>query len=290
MVNLSGMLPAIDFVAALAVGRTGFERARRLGRRSSAWVLLGNTAEIALGTGDWEWAIGELDDALTLELDRSDRIVLLAAMLQLRAVRGDTVEDPLSELEDLVADDHEVSSRVLLLSARFWLAAASGRSEITYAASSEVAVISAINAPLMYTYAARAALTLRDPTRARAALDGLQATGVRGPVLTIQRAALEAGLAALEGRRTEAIAGFRDTARRLGEAGIVFDVALNGLLSVLLLGRDDPDASGFAEEARQIFDRLGARPFIRQLDEALAGPDEPGAVSAPVSREVASPR
>jgi hypothetical protein len=101
---------------------------------------------------------------------------------------------------------------------------------------------------------------------------------------------MEAGLAALEGRRTEAVAGFRDAARRLGEAGLVFEVALNGLLSVRLLGRDDPDARGFAEEARRIFGRLGARPFIEQLDEALADADERAPASVPVSGELASSR
>ncbi len=215
---------------------------------------------------------------------------MFAVILQLRAVRGDPVEDSLGELAKLVEGDRDVQSRVAVLGPRIWAAFAGDRPEAAYAASTVVATSSALNAPLGYTYAARAALTQRDPARARAALDGLEATGVRGPVLAIQREAMEAGLAALEGRRTEAVAGFRDTARLLGEAGLVLEVALNGLLSVLLLGRDDPDAIGFANEARQIFDRLGARPFIRQLDEALAGADEREAVSAPVSREVASPR
>ena len=289
-VNLAGVLPAIDAGAALAVARTGYELARRLGERRISWLLLGNAAEIALGTGEWDWAIAELEDALSLQLDRIDRVSMLGAIIQLRAARGDPVEESLAELAKLVAGDRDVQSRVAVLTARIWAAFAGDRPEAAYAASIEVAASSALNAPLGYTYAARAALTLRDPARARAALHGLEATGIRGPVLAIQREAMEAGLGALEGRRTEAVAGFRDTASRLGEAGLVLDVALNGLLSVLLLGPDDADARSLGEEARDIFARLGARPFLAQLDEAMAGPDERAAGAAPVSREVASPR
>jgi tetratricopeptide (TPR) repeat protein len=289
-VNLAGVLPAIDAGAALAVARTGYELARRLGERRISWLLLGNAAEIALGTGEWDWAIAELEDALSLQLDRIDRVSMLGAIIQLRAARGDPVEESLAELAKLVAGDRDVQSRVAVLTARIWAAFAGDRPEAAYAASIEVAASSALNAPLGYTYAARAALTLRDPARARAALHGLEATGIRGPVLAIQREAMEAGLGALEGRRTEAVAGFRDTASRLGEAGLVLDVALNGLLSVLLLGPDDADARSLGEEARDIFARLGARPFLAQLDEAMAGLDERAAGAAPVSREVASPR
>jgi class 3 adenylate cyclase/tetratricopeptide (TPR) repeat protein len=290
-VNLSGLLPAIDPRAALSVARTGYELARRLGQRSIAWVVLTNAAEAALTTGDWDRAVAEIDDALSLELDRADRVGLLASGLQLHAVRGDPVGAALAELEELAADDPDVQTRAAVLLSRTWLAFAGGRPDAAHTEASEVASISALNAPPAYLVATRAALTLRDSGRARAALEGLEATGVRGPALAMQREAMEAGLAALEGRRGEAISGFRDTARRLSEVGMVLDVALNGLLSVQLLGRDDADARILAGEARETFLRLGARPFIEQLDEAPAGTDgrEPGSV--PVSEKVsAAPR
>ncbi|MBA3308357.1 MAG: hypothetical protein H0T04_06685, partial [Chloroflexi bacterium] len=150
--------------------------------------------------------------------------------------------------------------------------------------------ISAINAPPSYILAARAALTMQDPERARLALKGLEATGVRGPALTMQREAMEAGLATLEGRAVEAVNGFRDTGRRLKEEGMVLEVALNGLLSVQLLGSSNPDARGLGDEAREIFVRLGARPFIRQMDDALAEPsDERESVPSKVSERVEAP-
>ncbi len=291
-VNLSGLLPAIDPRAALSVARTGFELARRLGQRSIAWVVLTNAGEAALATGDLDWAIAELDDALSLELDRADRIAVLATGIELHAVRGDSFEDALAELAALSAGDPDPQTRAAVLITRVGTAFASGRPEAAQAPAIELASISALNAPPAYINAARAALTMRDPGRARAALEGLDATGVRGPALAMQREAMEAGLAALDGHPVEAIDGFRDTARRLKEAGMVLEVALNGLLSVRLLGSSDPHARVLAEEARDIFVRMGARPFIEQLDDALAEPSdeqEPVSSTDPERVETSAP-
>jgi len=107
----------------------------------------------------------------------------------------------------------------------------------------------------------------------------------------MQKEAMEAGLAGLEGRRSEAITGFRDTSRRLSEVGMVLEVALNGLLAVQVLGPADGGARALAEEAREIFGRLGSRPFLRQVDDALAGVGGGQAVAMPASEKVGpSPR
>ncbi|MBA2276070.1 MAG: hypothetical protein H0W00_05140, partial [Chloroflexi bacterium] len=54
-----------------------------------------------------------------------------------------------------------------------------------------------------------------------------------------------------------------------------------------ILGPDDSDARGFAEEAREIFVRLRARPFIEQLEHA----DKQDAVTLPSPQPVeSSPR
>ena len=103
---------------------------------------------------------------------------------------------------------------------------------------------------------------------------------------------MEAGLAALEGRHSDAIAGFRDTSRRLSEVGMVLEVALNGLLAVRLLGSGDADARGLAEGAREIIMQLDARPFLPQLDAAMEEPAGRWAVAVPASEKVSasSPR
>ena len=291
MVNLSGLLPSIDPRAALSLGRSGYESARRLGQRSVASQILSNIAEVALVTGDWDWAMAELDDALWLELDRTDRLAMLGSRLQLEALRGDPLDDSLVKVEELSVDDPDPHHRGTVLASWLWDAFAGERLEAAYTSARELADASAFNAPYAYIHAARAALTMRDPRRARAALEALERTGVRGPALAMQKEAMEAGLAGLEGRRSEAITGFRDTSRRLSEVGMVLEVALNGLLAVQVLGPADGGARALAEEAREIFGRLGSRPFLRQVDDALAGVGGGQAVAMPASEKVGpSPR
>jgi class 3 adenylate cyclase/tetratricopeptide (TPR) repeat protein len=286
MVNLSGLMPSIDPRAALSLGRSGYESARRLGQRSVASQILSNIAEVALVTGDWDWAMAELDDPLWLELDRRDRLAMVGARLQLQAVRGDPLGDLLAQVAELSVDGRDPHRSGTVLASRLWEALAGARAEAAHAAARDLADASAFNAPYAYLHAARAALTLRDRVRARAALDDLERTGVRGPTLTMQREAMEAGLAALEGRRADAVRGFRDTSRRLGEVGMVLDVALNGLLAVRLLGPGDADARGLAEEAREILARLDARPFLPQLEAAMADGADRHAVAVPATEEV----
>ena len=118
-------------------------------------------------------------------------------------------------------------------------------------------------------FAVRAALWLGDPERARAAADRLDAdpspsrAAIAGGVVAL------AGIAALEGRRDEAIGSFLDALRRFGELGFEFEVARVGLDFVLLLGPDVPEARSAGEQARAIFERVGAKPYLERLDAAM---------------------
>ncbi len=51
---------------------------------------------------------------------------------------------------------------------------------------------------------------------------------------------------------------------------------------VLLLGAEHPDIGVIAAEARAIFERLGAKPYLERLDAALAAPRTPGSASPPI--------
>ncbi|MBA3778524.1 MAG: AAA family ATPase [Chloroflexi bacterium] len=270
-VNLSGVLPSIDYQRASAVGQAGFDLARRLGQRSIAVVMLVNAAEVALPLGDWDWAVAEVDNFLSLEMDPSDRVGLLAVHIELHALRGDPIAETMAQLESLVGDGQDVQQTTALLLARVWAATAAGRPDEAYHAATKVAEGSSLNAPAGWILAGRAGLLLRDPDRVRAALSALDQTGVRGPALSAQQDAIAAGLAALEGRPSEAIAGFQKASRRLRELGVSFDLALYAFLAVSLLGADDDETRALANEAAETFASLGARPLATQLDEVLAG-------------------
>ena len=49
-----------------------------------------------------------------------------------------------------------------------------------------------------------------------------------------------------------------------------FEQACTGLDFVLLVGPDEPSARAAADDARVIFERIRARPFLDRLDAAMA--------------------
>jgi hypothetical protein len=119
--------------------------------------------------------------------------------------------------------------------------------------------------------AARAALWGGDIATAREIADRLDAQPNSSASFTAGRTAVRAGIAALEGRRDEAIAGFRDALARLRAIGEDFELARTGLDFLLLVGPGEPAARAAADEARPIFERVGARPYLERLGAAAAG-------------------
>jgi hypothetical protein len=95
-----------------------------------------------------------------------------------------------------------------------------------------------------------------------------------GPALDAERFAIEAGVAALEGRWPAAVARFGEATRLLRELGIEFDLGLRLLAAASLAPVGDPFGSSAKDEARTLFTRIGAGAFLRQLD-GLAEPAPP---------------
>ena len=122
-----------------------------------------------------------------------------------------------------------------------------------------------------------------------------EAGGFWGPALQVDRLAARAGLAALRGNGPEALAGFREAVRAYRGLGLAFDEAAAAVDMATLLGapeRDAPDVVAAINAARETLTRLGARPFLVQLDKVLAAtgsPAAPAAGRATTVRESVSP-
>ena len=86
--NLGIFLVRDDPRAALENNRVGLAEAHRLGQRAYALTFLTNAAAGAIATGDWDWALPELEELLTSELEREERILVLEAVLSVRDWRG----------------------------------------------------------------------------------------------------------------------------------------------------------------------------------------------------------
>ena len=132
--------------------------------------------------------------------------------------------------------------------------------------------------------ALRCALWQRDPDLARAEL-ALLSIG-RSPLVTALAREAEAAIAAMDGRTAEAVAAFRDAARRQEDLGNHFERAQCQLTMVTLLGPGVPEAVDAAENARALFTELRAAPFLRLLDQAL---ERGGGSAAPIGAQIAQP-
>ena len=289
-INRAGLLPAIDPRAGLEVARQGYEQGRRLGLRHALVVLVGNGAEAALPTGDWTWARKAIDDLLAGELDPSDRVAILGAAIELRAIIGLDVAADLAAIGEAVDSGSVPGHGPTVGIARIWVNLAAELLDAAYDEATHVASISSLNAPYALAIAARLAVRLGDPGRVRQALDKLAATGVRGPTVDGQRHVAEAGLAALEGRWSDAVPIYQEATRSLRDLGLEFDLALAWLEVLSVAPAGDPLAATAEQEAREILERLGARPFIAQLDRLIArraaapaAPTAPPAVRPPAT-------
>ncbi|CAN5738246.1 hypothetical protein BH24CHL5_BH24CHL5_10250 [soil metagenome] len=111
-------------------------------------------------------------------------------------------------------------------------------------------------------------------------MDLLGRTMFRGQALALDKAAIEAGIHAVEGRAAEALALYRDTLRGWRALKLAWDEALTVVDMVTFLGADEPDVRAAADWARETLSRLGAQPFLERLDAALARSGPP-AVAVP---------
>jgi hypothetical protein len=91
----------------------------------------------------------------------------------------------------------------------------------------------------------------------------------RGRWFDAGRRTVRAALASLTGEREAAIAGYLDGAALWRDAGWAVELGLCQLDFTRLIGPGEPTARAAADEAREIFTRLGAAPLLARLDAAL---------------------
>ena len=269
--SLLSTIAALDSPAAsLSVQRDAIDLARRLGRRSSEQLLVGNASEDARRTGDWEWAERELGQLLDADVDPETSVMARCGIEYYRLFRGtadraeiDAVAREIANLQDpdMAASVDDIAATALYL-AGDWAGAAR-----EFIAAAER---SALNLPYILPKAGRAAVLARDPDTASAVLERLHRHGARGRAIGADKAVIAAGLRALAGESAGALAGYRAAMATYRDLGLAWDEALLGLEAALVLGADDAEIAAWADRAQVVFAGLGARPMLALLDRATA--------------------
>ncbi|MFN8622986.1 MAG: adenylate/guanylate cyclase domain-containing protein [Chloroflexota bacterium] len=258
-----------DPAKALEVIRRLVDLARRTGNRRTLTINASNGAEVAIATGEWDWALTTMREVLRDDLSPSDRQTALEQPAIIEALRGG---DPTPLIDEARALTGGLLEELNHLDDRLATAAfVAGRYDEASRIWRHYAEWSLLNSTTALPRSGRAQLWAGDVAGARADLEATIATGLHSPSMDAGVATLQAGLDALEGRAAEARRGYRDARTQWRDLNLTWLEALTCLDQVLLLGPDDPDAEDAADRARDVFTRLGARPFLAKLDEALAG-------------------
>jgi class 3 adenylate cyclase/tetratricopeptide (TPR) repeat protein len=273
-INFGVLTP--DQRTSFEAAEAALEIARRFGLRGFVRTLVGNLASVSLEVGEWERAIREITIARDESSDELAANHLSWVLFNFSAWRGEDVTSELARLSAWAESIGEASARESIDDLRAQADFGSGNFD---AASDEWLVFAPsdpLNAPQAYFYAGLAGLLAADRDRARAALAGLEQVPRRSRVRALDRRLLAAGLAAIDGGRSEPIREGRAVLVEYADLGLPWRQALGGLILASLVGTGEAEVRQMAVSARATFARLGAKPFVALLDAAVAGsPDQP---------------
>jgi len=258
--------PRTSFEAA----RAALEIARRFGLRGFVRTLVGNLAAAAVEVGEWDLALHEYALALDESTDAMETRYLRWATVSLEAWRGRDVDDEVASLVAWADGLGESGAHDGIAGLRAEVAFGAGDYRSAAADWLAYAPTDILNAPPAYFLAGLSALLAGDRERAIRAIDGLDGLPGHARLRAVDRRMLAAGLAALDGRTQDALREARAVMADYDQLGLPWRRALGSMMLVALVGRDEADVADLAAFARATFERLGATPFLAQLDALLA--------------------
>jgi len=270
MVNATVTRIDEDPWAAYELGFESINRARRFGVRPMLVFSVLNTSEIALRLGEWDRADAAIDSVLALDLDPSDRFLVLSRAGALALCRGQRDDPRLVQFREAARPQADHLMDLNMADLAMVEAFLDGDYPTAHRIAVDQARIDVLNGPSCLERAGRAALWMGDLEAARAVVREFHALGRSAAFPAAELAAIEAGVLALEGRREDALDRYRDVFRRYRDLRLTFDGAVVKLDAVRLLGIDTPEGASAAAEAREVFERLGARPYLECLDQLAA--------------------
>ena len=266
--NLGAYQIVRDPVSALETLRAGIAEATRLGMRQGAIHTFLGASDAAFVTGEWDWAIDELRSLAAGELDDGDKAAVLADFVVFAALRGEAIEADLEQYTRLIARSSDAVIVASTHHVKGILGWSAGNLGVAHAELAEAARLSGQYAPARYPEAARVALWSGDAEGADRDLRALDAIGAHGPAIELRRQIIRAGIAAVQGRPSDALALYRETLERARDLKLAWEEALIGVDMAVLMGPHEPEVRAAIAGAHEILTRLRARPVLDRLETA----------------------
>jgi class 3 adenylate cyclase len=261
-----------DPAEGLALAREGLEIAHRIGSRAYGFQMVGNGSVCALRVGEWPWVADLLEEWIPPEASDAHYTEFFVDRAVLIALRGDDATADIATAARLRQEMTDPQYESYEHWARAWAAFAAR----AYSEARREADLASRHAsyfhPLTSPLAARAALWSGDADGAQETLNALEESGYRGAAVELDMATIRAGIAALDGRGTEALAAYREVLKGWRQAGLAFDEALAVTDMATLLPTAEralPDVQEAFAWARATLERLGARPILERLPDAV---------------------
>jgi len=198
-----------------------------------------------------------------------ERLLLRGNALLIHAARGEAMDDGLAEMERLGMEMSDYW-HIFVADPMAQRALAHGDAKAARDFYVEIADHDEGTAHEFIYRAARPAAWLGDVEAVRAYLERVESMGGYGPILSGRLQSIRADVAALEGRTADALVLYRDALRNFHSAKAMYDAALVGLDMAKLLDPADPEVSAAIASSREFFERVGAKPFLEQLDAAAS--------------------
>ncbi|HSK92929.1 MAG TPA: adenylate/guanylate cyclase domain-containing protein [Candidatus Angelobacter sp.] len=278
--NLATALDDDDPAGANKIILEAIEIARRIGDRSMLNWLIGNSAEevVARGSG-WDEQYALLVEGLEHAPLSEDRLRMIASMALFESMWGMDASERRDELLALApdsADDESIFVRnVGLADIAFGIEDFDDVHRCTEAL--RPMQVQALDVPARRQLLAAVWGGREHRIREAAAwIDNLPGWGARRQALRTHAAA---AIAALDGRRADALNGFRDAQRRMLALEERFTAAL-AAIEALHLAPHDAEVRSWVSDARPLLAELRATPVLQRADALLAA--SPSAGHAPV--------
>ncbi|MFI5261239.1 MAG: adenylate/guanylate cyclase domain-containing protein [Candidatus Limnocylindrales bacterium] len=264
--NRLGDLADFDPKAAREAALEGLALARRIGDRHGVFTFLVTCGWGAYAVGAWDEAVALWQTAIAEDPEPADRLLPFYSLAQLAAARGEATPGAVDEIARLAAGITDPQITWVTVDGPASFAFAEGRLGDAVALWRAGAHAFPSSARSWLATSGRLSIRLGDPVGARADLAALDGLGMHTPYVEAGRVAIRAGLAALEGRSSEAVHLYGEALRAFRDLGLVFDEANLALEMATVLDPTTPEVAAAVESGRQILTHLRARAFLDQLE------------------------